>query len=50
MPETALPESARQIARFSLFDWMVIGRAGCHQPVERIVRDTVTAEATALRR
>jgi hypothetical protein len=44
MPETAPPESVRRIARFSLFDWMVVGRAGCDQPVARTVRDTVTAD------
>jgi len=44
MPEAALPESARQIARFSLFDWMVVGRAGRDQPVAKIIRDYVTAE------
>jgi 2-methylcitrate dehydratase PrpD len=44
MPASALPGSARQVARFSLFDWMVCGRAGRAQPVARIVRDYVTAE------
>jgi 2-methylcitrate dehydratase PrpD len=43
-PGSALPASARQIARFSLFDWMVVGRAGRAQPVARIIRDYVTAE------
>lgn len=44
MPEAALPDSARQAARFSLFDWMVVARAGRDQPVARIIRDYVTAE------
>ncbi|HVY97852.1 MAG TPA: MmgE/PrpD family protein [Dongiaceae bacterium] len=44
MPQAALPPSARQIARFSLFDWMVVGRAGRDQPVARIIRDHVASE------
>src|SRR5581483_3984328 len=45
IPEAKLPESARQIARFSLFDWMVVGKAGQDQPVARIIREYVAAEA-----
>jgi 2-methylcitrate dehydratase PrpD len=44
LPADAIPDSARRIARFSLFDWMVVGRAGRDQPVARIVREHVLAE------
>jgi 2-methylcitrate dehydratase PrpD len=44
LPGAGLPASARQMARFSLFDWMVVGRAGRDQPVARIVHDYVLAE------
>ena len=41
---SALPARALQMARFSLFDWMVCARAGADEPVARIVREMVTAE------
>ena len=44
LPGASLPDSARQIARFSLFDWMVVGCAGRDQPVARIIREYVAAE------
>ncbi len=47
IPGDQLPESARQIARFSLFDWLVVGQAGREQPVARIVRDYVAGEGAS---
>lgn len=44
LPGAAIPASARQVARFSLFDWMVCGRAGVAEPVAAILRGYVTAE------
>jgi 2-methylcitrate dehydratase PrpD len=41
---SALPPRALQMARFSLFDWMVCARAGVDEPVARIVRDLVLDE------
>lgn len=41
---SVLPARALQMARFSLFDWMVCARAGWDEPVARIVREMVTAE------
>ncbi len=43
-PASAIPESARIMARFSLFDWLVVGRAGAQEPVARIIRDLVEDE------
>ena len=39
--------AARQMARFSLFDWMIVARAGASQPVSRIVGDYVVGEGGA---
>jgi 2-methylcitrate dehydratase PrpD len=39
-----IPESARRIATFSLFDWMVVARAGRNEPVSQIIRSYVTEE------
>ena len=36
--------NARTIARFSLFDWLVVARAGSDEPLSRIVRDFVRDE------
>ncbi len=44
MPAAALPPQARRLARFSLFDWMVVARAGADEPVSRIIRDVVADE------
>ncbi len=41
---SALPARALQMARFSLFDWMVCARAGADEPVARVVRDLVLDE------
>ncbi|WP_216665310.1 MmgE/PrpD family protein [Pseudoruegeria sp. HB172150] len=44
----ALPsEGARAMMRLSLFDWAVCGIAGRNEPVSRIVREMVRAEAGA---
>ena len=40
----AIPASARTMARFSLFDWIVVTRAGSTQPLSRIIRDFVADE------
>jgi 2-methylcitrate dehydratase PrpD len=39
-----IPDSARRIAAFSLFDWMVVARAGRNEPVGRIVTSFVAEE------
>ena len=40
----ALPPRARRLAEFSLFDWMVVGRAGAEQPVSALIRDLVESD------
>ena len=40
----AIPASARTMARFSLFDWIVVARAGSNQPLSRIIREFVADE------
>ena len=40
----AVPERALTLAGFSLFDWMVVARAGANEPLSRIVRDFVADE------
>ena len=37
----ALPPRVLRLAEFSLFDWMVVARAGADQPVSVIIRDLV---------
>jgi 2-methylcitrate dehydratase PrpD len=44
LPATAIPASARQMAYFSLFDWMVVARAGRDEPLAQIIRDYVAGE------
>jgi 2-methylcitrate dehydratase PrpD len=44
LPDRVLTEEAKQYARFSLFDWLVAGRAGAQQKLSTIVRDMVLAE------
>ncbi|MBC7477026.1 MAG: MmgE/PrpD family protein [Pseudorhodobacter sp.] len=44
LPAAQIPASARAMARFSLFDWMVCGRAGSAEPLAGILRDYVQAE------
>lgn len=43
-PAEAIPSQARLLARFSLFDWMVVARAGSGEPLSRIIRDFVLDE------
>ena len=43
-PAGDIPASARSMARFSLFDWLVCGRAGVAEPLALILRDYVGAE------
>ncbi|MFD3189199.1 MmgE/PrpD family protein [Sedimentitalea sp. HM32M-2] len=38
-------ETVRQVVRLSALDWLAVGRAGADEPVSRIVRDMVLAEA-----
>lgn len=42
--ESAIPDTARRTARFSLFDWLVVGRAGREQPLARIIREYAADE------
>ena len=44
MPAGNIPASARIMARFSLFDWLVCGRGGVAEPLAKILRDYVGAE------
>lgn len=44
LPSADIPASARTMARFSLFDWMVCGRAGVDEPLAVILRDYVAGE------
>lgn len=44
LPAADIPAPARQMARFSLFDWMVCGRAGMGEPLARILRAYVEDE------
>jgi len=43
-PTESILDSARAMAKFSLFDWLVVARAGAGEPVSRIVRDLVAEE------
>lgn len=49
LPAAALPDSARQMARFSLFDWLVCGLAGVGEPVSAILRAQALDEGGAMR-
>ena len=40
LPAAEIPASARATARFSLFDWMVCGRAGVGEPLVGICATT----------
>ena len=44
LPADQIPAAARAMARFSLFDWMVCGRAGIGEALAGILRDYVQAE------
>lgn len=45
LPAGALPEPALAMARFSLFDWLVCGRAGISEPLSGKLRRLAEAEA-----
>ena len=38
-----VPKDARNMARLSLFDWMVVSLAGADQPLAHIIRNFVAA-------
>ena len=40
--------TARQVAMLSALDWLAVGRAGCDEPVARILRDQAAEEGGAL--
>ncbi len=44
LPKVSLPSSARQMALFSLFDWLVVGWAGRNEPVACILRSYFASE------
>ena len=44
LPAAQIPASARRMAQFSLFDWMVCGRAGIGEPLAVILRDLIAGE------
>ena len=49
LPAAEVPHGARAYARLSLFDWMVCGRAGRHEPLAGILRAMASEEGgTAL--
>jgi len=47
MPSSAMSDAARQLAAFSLFDWLVCARAGADQELSRIMRDFVREEGVS---
>jgi 2-methylcitrate dehydratase PrpD len=44
LPAAELPAPSRAMARLSLFDWMVCGRAGAGEPLAGILREMIAAE------
>ncbi len=44
LPAAEIPASARRIARFSLYDWMVCGLAGVAEPLAVRLRQVIGAE------
>ena len=44
LPSTEIPAGSRAMARLSLFDWMVCGRAGAAEPLARILREMIAEE------
>ena len=44
LPAADIPATARSMARFSLFDWLVCGRAGVAEPLALILRGYVGGE------
>ncbi|MBJ3777999.1 MmgE/PrpD family protein [Acuticoccus mangrovi] len=45
LPAGALSEAGRRLARFSLFDWIVVARGGAGEPLAAMIRDYVVDEA-----
>ena len=44
MPADSLSNSGRALAAMSLFDWLVVARAGAEEPLSRIIRAYVVDE------
>ena len=44
LPGDAILAAPLALARYSLFDWLVVGRAGSTEPVSRIISDLVLEE------
>ena len=44
LPSSAIPDDARRMARFSLFDWMVCGLAGVNEPLAGRLRAVIGEE------
>jgi 2-methylcitrate dehydratase PrpD len=44
LPRESLSEQGRVLAGFSLFDWLVVGKAGSAEPVSAVVRGLVVEE------
>ncbi len=44
LPADAIPASARQTARFSLYDWMACGLAGVAEPLAVRLRQVIGGE------
>ncbi|MEB8388755.1 MmgE/PrpD family protein [Rhodobacteraceae bacterium KMM 6894] len=47
LSDAQIPETTRDIARLSLMDWLMCGRAGVDEPVAGILRDMAGAEGGA---
>lgn len=44
LPAQRIPQGARQMARFSLYDWLVCGLAGVGEPLSAKLRDLAASE------
>ncbi|PTW61042.1 2-methylcitrate dehydratase PrpD [Breoghania corrubedonensis] len=44
LERTAMPQHSLKLARFSLFDWLVCGRAGTGEPLSQKLRELATHE------
>jgi 2-methylcitrate dehydratase PrpD len=47
LPASEIPAHSRAMARLSLFDWMVCGRAGAGEPLARILREMIAEDGGA---
>jgi 2-methylcitrate dehydratase PrpD len=47
MPSSSMSDAARQLATFSLFDWLICARAGADQELSCIMRDFVREEGVS---